>query len=100
MLITRLERVSFNYGTRQILNEVFLSLNEGEKIGLIGPNGGGKSSLLKILAGIERPAKGERILRNGTIVAYLPQEYAGEDEHTALEEVLNGSPKLLALEKQ
>lgn len=100
MLITRLEHVSFSYGTRQILNEVSLSLNEGEKIGLIGPNGGGKSSLLKILAGLERPNKGEKILRNGTSVAYLPQEYAGEDGKTALEEVLNGSPRLLALEKQ
>lgn len=100
MLITRLERVSFSYGTRQIINEVSLSLNEGEKIGLIGPNGGGKSSLLKILAGLEQPNKGERILRNGTHVAYLPQEYAGEDGQAALEEVLNGSPQLLALEKQ
>lgn len=100
MLITRLEGVSFSYGTRQILNEVYLSLNEGEKIGLIGPNGGGKSSLLKVLAGLEKPGKGERILRNGTKVAYLAQEYAGEPGTAALQEVLNGSPELLALEKQ
>jgi ATP-binding cassette subfamily F protein 3 len=100
MLITRLEAVSFSYGTRQILNEVFLSLNEGEKIGLIGPNGGGKSSLLKVLAGLEKPNKGEKILRTGTKVAYLAQEYAGEAGTGALQEVLNGSPQLLALEKQ
>jgi ATP-binding cassette subfamily F protein 3 len=100
MLITRLERVSFSYGTRQILNEVSLSLNEGGKIGLIGPNGGGKSSLLKILAGFEQPKKGERILRNGTRVAYLPQEYAGDGAATALDEVLNGCPHILELENQ
>ena len=99
MLITRLEGVSFSYGTRQILNEVFLSLNEGEKIGLIGPNGGGKSSLLKVLAGLEKPNKGEKILRTGTKVAYLAQEYAGEAGTGALQEVLNGSPQLLALDK-
>jgi ATP-binding cassette subfamily F protein 3 len=100
MLITRLERVSFSYGTRQILNEVSLSLNQGGKIGLIGPNGGGKSSLLKILAGLEPPKNGERILRGGTQVAYLPQEYAGEGAASALQEVLNGCPALLALENE
>ncbi len=99
MLIVRLEGVSFSYGTQQILNEVSLSLNDGEKIGLIGPNGAGKSSLLKLLVGWEKPSKGERILRRGIKVAYLAQEYAGEGEATALDEVLAGRPDLLALER-
>ena len=100
MLIVRLEQVSLSYGTREVFKEVSLSLNDGEKIGLIGPNGAGKSSLLKLLAGIEPPNKGERSLRRGVRVAYLPQEYAGEGEMTALDEVLAGRPDLLALEQK
>lgn len=100
MLIARLEQVNFSYGTRQILKEVSLSLNDGEKIGLVGPNGAGKSSLLKVLAGQEKPNSGERILRKGIRVAYLAQEYAGEDLATALDEVKAGRPDLLELEKE
>jgi len=100
MLIARLEQVSLSYGTRKIFEQLSLSLNDGEKVGLIGPNGAGKSSLLKLLANLEQPNKGERILRKGIRVAYLPQEYAGEGAATALDEVLEGRPELLALEKE
>ncbi|MDP9372646.1 MAG: ATP-binding cassette domain-containing protein [Chloroflexota bacterium] len=100
MLIARLDGVSLSYGTRGIFHDVSLSLNDGEKIGLVGPNGSGKSSLLKILAGTERPNGGERILRRGVGAAYLPQEYAGEDGATALDEVLAGRADLLALERE
>jgi len=99
VLIARLDEVSLTYGTQQIFGGVSLSLNDGEKIGLIGPNGAGKSSLLKLLAGLEQPNKGERILRRGARVSYLAQEYDGEDGAAALEEVLNGRPDLLQMER-
>ncbi|HEX2913668.1 MAG TPA: ABC-F family ATP-binding cassette domain-containing protein [Chloroflexia bacterium] len=101
MLIARLEQISFSYATRRIFENLSFSLNDGEKIGLVGPNGAGKSSLLKVLAGVERPTTGERILRRGARVAYLPQEYNGEDNgsYSALAEVLGGRPDLLAMEQ-
>jgi ATP-binding cassette subfamily F protein 3 len=98
--IARLEGASLSYGTREIFRDLSLNLNDGDKTGLIGPNGAGKSSLLKVLAGLERPSGGERILRKGAGVAYLPQEYAGADGATALDEVVAGRPDLLALERE
>lgn len=102
MLIVRLEKVSLSYGTHQIFKDISLSLNDGEKIGLIGPNGAGKSSLLKVLAGLEQLNAGERILRKGTKVAYLAQEYSGSNngELSAIDEVLQGRPELLELEHE
>ncbi|NWJ45843.1 MAG: ABC-F family ATP-binding cassette domain-containing protein [Chloroflexi bacterium] len=99
MLIARLEQAGLSYGTRIIFEQLSLSLNDGEKIGLIGQNGTGKSSLLKVLAGVEGLNKGERILRKGVKVAYLPQEFNGEDQTSALEEVLKGKPEIQALEQ-
>ncbi|CAA9567988.1 MAG: Bis-ABC ATPase Uup [uncultured Thermomicrobiales bacterium] len=100
MLIARLDKAGLSYGTRQIFAGLDLSLNDGEKIGLVGPNGVGKSSLLRLLAGLERPAGGERIARRGAKFAYLPQEYAGEGAPSAVAEVLLGRPDLLALERE
>jgi ATP-binding cassette subfamily F protein 3 len=100
MLIVRLEQISFGYGTLEILREISLSLNDGEKIGLVGINGAGKSSLLKILAGKEKPNKGECILRRGIKIAYLEQEFEGQANRSAFEEVLSGRPDLLNLEKE
>jgi ATP-binding cassette subfamily F protein 3 len=100
MLIARLDKAGLRYGTRQVFAGLDLSLNDGEKIGLVGPNGTGKSSLLKLLAGLEPLAGGERIARRGAKVAYLPQEYAGEGAPDAVAEVLLGRPDLLALERE
>ncbi len=100
MLIARLDKAGLSYGTRRIFAGLDLSLNDGEKIGLVGPNGTGKSSLLKLLAGTERHDGGERILRRGARVAYLAQEYVGEGAPSAVEEVLLGRPELLALERE
>ncbi len=100
MLILRLEDVSLSYGTRPILKGLSLSLNDGEKIGLIGPNGAGKSSLLRLIMGLEKPNKGVRTLRRGIKIAYLSQEYEGNNLPSALDEVLSGRPDLLDLEKE
>ena len=100
MLIVRLEHLSLSYGTRVVLNDVSLSLNDGEKIGLIGPNGAGKSSLLRVLVGQEKPNLGERILRRGITISYLPQEYDGAGSTTPFEAVLAGRPDILECERQ
>ena len=81
------EHISINFGMRQLLNDVNLYLNEGDKIGIIGINGTGKSTFLKILAGAMEPDEG-KISRNPNIkVSYLPQNPHMDDNATVLEQV-------------
>ncbi|WP_018930863.1 metal ABC transporter ATP-binding protein [Gracilibacillus lacisalsi] len=57
--IVEMENVSFHYGERQALSKVNFIINEGDFIGLVGPNGGGKTTLIKLLLGMEKPTTGE-----------------------------------------
>ena len=67
------EHISINFGMKQLLTDVNLYLNEGDKIGIIGINGTGKSTFLKVLAGVI-PSDEGRITRNPYVqVSYLSQ---------------------------
>ena len=81
------EHLSKNYGTKQLLEGVTLYLNEGEKIGIIGVNGTGKSTLLKILAGAEEPDGGTLARDPNIQIAYLPQNPEMQEDATVLEQV-------------
>ena len=84
------EHISKNYGTKQLLHDVTLYLEEGQKIGIIGVNGTGKSTLLKILAGVEEPDEGTPA-RDPMCRSYLSQNPEMEDEATVLEQVFFAS---------
>ena len=92
------EHISINFGSRQLLEDVNFYLNEGDKVGIIGINGTGKSTLLKVLAGITEP-DGGTISRNPNVqVSFLPQNPVMDDGATVLEQVfLHFSPKFRAL---
>ncbi|GAA3993463.1 energy-dependent translational throttle protein EttA [Comamonas faecalis] len=72
---------------RQILKDISLSFFPGAKIGVLGLNGSGKSSLLKIMAGIDKEIEGEAIPMPGLSIGYLPQEPQLNPEHTVREAV-------------
>jgi len=81
------EHISINFGSRQLLEDVNFYLNEGDKTGIIGINGTGKSTFLKVLAGILEPDKG-RISRNPNVqVSILSQNPKMEDSATILEQI-------------
>ena len=65
MNILNVEKVSKTYGEKELFNNISLGINSGDKIGLIGVNGTGKSTLLKIIAGVEEPDEGQVITQNG-----------------------------------
>ena len=92
------ERISINFGSRQLLEDVNFYLNEGDKTGIIGINGTGKSTFLKVLAGITEPDAGT-ISRNPNVqVSFLPQNPVMDDNATVLEQVfLHFSPEFRAL---
>lgn len=81
------EHLSINFGSRQLLDDVNFYLNEGDKTGVIGINGTGKSTFLKVLAGVAEP-DGGTITKNPNVqVSFLAQNPAMEDEATVLEQV-------------
>lgn len=90
MPLLRLDSASLHYGTQVLLDEVDLSISRGDKLGLLGRNGVGKTTLLKILAGELTPDSGERWLRPGVRLARLQQTLPEADELTVYELVAAG----------
>ena len=87
------EHLSINFGSRQLLQDVNFYLNDGDKVGVIGINGTGKSTFLKVLSGALEPDEG-RISRNPNVqISYLSQNPVMEDEATVLEQVFLHFPK-------
>jgi ATP-binding cassette subfamily F protein 3 len=78
------KRVRKSYGTRRLLHEVSFNLTRGQRMALVGENGTGKSTLLKIIAGIESADKGHVVLGKGVLVGYLAQETIATGHETAL----------------
>ena len=81
------EHLSINFGSRQLLDDVNFYLNEGDKTGVIGINGTGKSTFLKVLAGLAEPDGGNVTKNPNVQVSFLAQNPAMEDEATVLEQV-------------
>lgn len=90
MILLSAEKVYKGYSERQLLDGCSLAIGEGEKIGLIGINGTGKSTLLKVMAGIDPPDSGIVTRTGGVRVAYLPQNPLFDGETTVLQQVMKG----------
>lgn len=90
MILLNAENLSKGYSDRQLLDGCSLAINEGDKIGLIGVNGTGKSTLLKIIAGLDFPDSGTVTRAGGVRVAYLPQNPVFSKNATVLEQVMKG----------
>jgi len=86
--LVNLERVSKAYGIRPLLTEVSLGISAGERIGIVGRNGDGKTTLLEVMTGLEAPDSGRVSRTRGLQIGYLHQGDALEDTHSVREAVL------------
>lgn len=98
-MILSVEITEKSFGNKQLLQNVKFSIDEGEKVGLIGRNGIGKSTLFGILLGRDQDFSGEVIFRKGSVIASTQQEYSGVSEQTVLDFILNDLPEYARLSK-
>ncbi|MEF9951587.1 MAG: ABC-F family ATP-binding cassette domain-containing protein [Clostridium sp.] len=97
MNLLTLENISKSYSEKKLLDNINLGINEGDKIGIIGINGTGKSTLLKIIAGLDEFYEGKIIKGSKVRIEYLPQNPEFEGEDTVIKQVFRGTSKEMTL---
>ncbi|WP_079509473.1 ABC-F family ATP-binding cassette domain-containing protein [Mesobacillus jeotgali] len=97
MKMITIENVTKTYGEKELFNGISFTIGERERVGLIGVNGTGKSSLLKIVAGIDQPDSGELIFAKDYKISFLSQQPEMEPEKTVLDQVFSGEAPILKL---
>lgn len=97
MNLITLENISKSYSEKKLLNNISLGINEGDKIGVIGINGTGKSTFLKIIAGVEHEDSGSITKGNKIRIEYLSQNPEYDFQATVLEQVFKGTSKEMKL---
>lgn len=95
-MILSAENLSFSYGDRQLFKDISFNVEEGDKYGIIGVNGTGKSTLLKMIA--NRDAGGGKLtIPGGIVMEYLPQDPPFDADATVLEQIFRGDSPLMSL---
>ncbi len=95
-----LDRVSKQFGTQVVLEEVSLQLHTGRVVGLVGRNGAGKTTLFRIIAGLLEPDLGSVAVSRGVTIGYLPQEPQLDPDRTLGEEVGTGLADITSIEER
>ena len=99
-IIYSMIRVSKRHGQKEVLKDISLSYFYGAKIGVLGLNGSGKSSLLNILAGVDSAFDGETVLAPGYTIGYLEQEPLVDETRTVRDVVEEGAAELIAIRNE
>ena len=89
--------ITVSYGDRTVLDAATLAIDEGDRIGLVGRNGCGKTTFLRILAGLQSPDSGDVTLRRELVVSYLPQDFMLDANKNVLENIRDGAKPVLDL---
>lgn len=97
MNLISMEDISKSYSEKQLFSDISLGINEGDKIGIIGINGTGKTTLLKLIAGVEVPDKGRIIRGNSVRIEYLSQSPDFNPDAKVIEQVFKGNSPVLKL---
>ncbi len=97
MNILSLENVGKNYGIKPLFGNVTVGLEERDKIGIIGANGSGKTTFLRVIAGTETPDTGKITRSQSKTLAYLEQNPQFDDEKTVLETIFAASSGIIKM---
>jgi len=100
MIAVNLDRVTVRYGTEPVFSELSWEIHDDRCVGLVGPNGGGKSTLLRLIAGELASDTGFSTRRKGLTVGYLPQEPRLEPGRSVWQEALAASAELARVESE
>lgn len=95
-----LQNVYIQYSDRILLNYVTATIKDGERVGLVGRNGAGKSTILKIIAGEMNPQEGEVVYPNGTTIGYLHQDMLMPKGKTVIDEALTAFAELKQMDNR
>lgn len=90
-MLLSVQAIEKRYGSEQIFSNLSFTLDEGHKVALVGRNGAGKSTIMKIIAGLEEPDSGKVAVTNNRTISYLPQEVADGDIRTGVEYIQDGT---------
>ncbi|GAU78516.1 ABC-F family ATP-binding cassette domain-containing protein [Fusibacter sp. 3D3] len=100
MTILTIENLSKSYGEKPLFTNISFSINDGDKIGIIGVNGTGKTTLLRVLYGLDTPDTGHILRKSDLTVEYLPQDPEFDPEATVIEQVFKSDTKVLKIVQQ
>lgn len=100
MILLSLSGVKKSFGMNEVLKNVSFALQDGERMGLVGVNGCGKSTLIKLIAGIEHPDGGTIAMQKGLKLGYMAQQGEVDENRTVLEEMESVFEPVVALERQ
>ncbi len=100
MNLLTVEKLHKSFGNKILFNDITFGINEGDKIGIIGVNGTGKSTLLKIIAGVDKGDSGQIVTMNGLKIGYLPQTPIFYHKGTVLQQVFESNDKAMQLVKE
>lgn len=95
MILLSAKNVTKSYVEKKLLNDISFYLNEGDKVGIIGVNGTGKSTFLKIIAGVESSESGTIVKASGVRIGYLPQNPIFDKDFSVIDQVFKGASSQL-----
>jgi ATP-binding cassette, subfamily F, member 3 len=95
-----INQLTVQFGGVELFSDISFMINPRDRIGLVGKNGAGKSTMLKIIYGIQKPESGQIIIPDGLKVGYLPQQMVHVDGKTVLEETRNAFAEVLEIDKK
>ncbi len=95
-----MDNISVRFGGFTLLDGISFMVNPRDRIGLVGKNGAGKTTMLRLIAGLQQPSEGKVIISEGETVGYLPQQMVHEEGKTVYDEAMTAFSTVLEMEKR